>query len=69
MNSEVHSSTGVAPNDLVFGGKLDLQGGFLFKPIVTSEDINISQWSTEMLLTQEKLVGLAQLRQRSKDER
>ena len=24
MNSEVHSSTGVAPNDLVFGGKLDL---------------------------------------------
>ena len=69
MNSEVHSSTGVAPNDLVFGGKLDLQGGFLFKAIVTSEDINISQWSTEMLLAQEKLVGLAQLRQRSKDER
>ena len=68
MNSEVHSSTGVAPNDLVFGGKLDLQGGFLFPPRVISTDINISKWSSEMLEVQEKLVGLAQLRQRTKDE-
>ena len=29
INSEVHSRLGVSPNDLVFGGKLNLQGGFL----------------------------------------
>ena len=43
INSEVHSRIGVSPNDLVFGGKIDLQGGFLDPPIVVSKDIKIAK--------------------------
>ena len=40
INSEVHSRLGVSPNDLVFGGKLNLQGGFLHAPTVQSQDVH-----------------------------
>ena len=69
LNSEVHSRTGVSPNDLVFGGKLDLQGGFLHTTAVQSTDVHIATWSSDMLALQDKLVDLAQIRQREKDEK
>ena len=43
INSEVHSRLGVSPNDLVFGGKLNLQGGFLHAPTpVQSQDVHVA---------------------------
>ena len=68
INSEVHSRIGVSPNDLVFGGKLDLQGGFLTTPIVQSENVNVSQWSSDMIKLQSKLIDIAQKRQQEQDE-
>jgi len=68
INSEVHSRTGATPNDLVFGGKLNLQGTFLLPPAIQSTEVNIAAWSADMLKTQLTLVNLAQLRQREKDE-
>ena len=47
INSEIHSRIRVTPNELVFGGKVDLERGFLTTPTVQSEirkDIKIS-WS------------------------
>ena len=67
INSEVHSRLGVSPNDLVFGGKLNLQGGFLYAPTVQSQDVHIASWSSEMLSLQDKLVDLAQKRHHDKD--
>ena len=69
INSEVHSRLGVSPNDLVFGGKLNLHGGFLHAPIVQSQDVHIASWSSEMLSLQDKLVDIAQKRQHDKDEK
>ena len=68
INSEIHSRIGVSPNDLVFGGKVDLQGGFLTTPIVQSQNVNISTWSSEMINLQNKLVDIAQKRQIEQDE-
>ena len=68
ITSEVHSRIGVSPNDLVFGGKIDLQGGFLDPPIVVSKDIKIAKWSSEMIDLQDKLIHIAQKRQSDQDE-
>jgi hypothetical protein len=68
INSEIHSRTGVSPNELVFGGKVDLEGGFLTTPIVQAEDVNIAQWSSDMINLQHKLVDIAQKRQAEQDE-
>jgi hypothetical protein len=68
INSEIHSRLGVSPNDLVFGGKVNLQGNFLDSPIVQSQEVHIGTWSSEMLSLQDKLVDIAQKRQYEKDE-
>jgi hypothetical protein len=68
INSEIHSRLGVSPNDLVFGGKVNLQGNFLYTPSVQSQDVHIASWSSEMLSLQDKLVDIAQKRQHEKDE-
>ena len=68
INSEIHSRIGVSPNELVFGGKIDLDGGFLTTPIVQSQNVNISNWSSDMINLQNKLVDIAQKRQIEQDE-
>jgi hypothetical protein len=68
INSEVHSRTGVSPNSLVFGGKVDLDGGFLHTPISQAQNINISKWSSDMLSLQSKLIQIAQKRQDTFDK-
>ena len=69
INSEIHSRIGVSPNDLVFGGKIDLHGGFLDAPTIVSKDIKIAQWSSEMINLQNKLIDIAQKRQSEQDEK
>jgi hypothetical protein len=68
INSEVHSVTGVSPNDLVFGGKLELEGGILLdRPNSTVKPL--STWASEMLSMQDKLINLAIKRQQTADEK
>jgi hypothetical protein len=67
--SEVHSRTGVSPNSLVFGGKVDLEGGFLHSPITQAQNISISKWSSDMLSLQSKLKQIAQKRQNTFDKK
>ena len=54
INSEVHSRIGVSPNDLVFGGKVDLQGGFLDTPTIVSTGVKIATWSSDTITLQTK---------------
>ena len=68
INSEVSSVMGVSPNDLLFGGKLETDG-VLLRDIPVSENREpLSQWSSDMLQTQRKLIALAQKRQKEKDD-
>ena len=60
INSEVHSRTGVPPYSLVFGGKFDLTGGFLYSPISQAQNTHFSKWSSDMLSLQSKLIQIAQ---------
>ena len=69
INTEVSSVTGVSPNDLVFGGKLELDGGLLMPNDSNQKEKSLSKWSSEMLEVQRKLIVIAQQRQRSKDIR
>ena len=68
MNSEVSTRIGVSPNDLVFGGKLNLQKYLIHATKTKSVDVSIAKWSAEMLSVQEKLVQIAQTRQQEQDE-
>ena len=68
INSEVHSRIGVSPNDLVFGGKVDLHGGFLDTPNIVSTDVKIATWSSEMIEIQNRLINIAQKRQSDQDQ-
>jgi hypothetical protein len=68
-NSEIVESTGVSPNDLKFGGAVNLDSGFLIPVEAVPSQTNLSEWSQKVLETQAKLIKLAQLRQRSVDEK
>ena len=68
INSEIHSRIGVSPNELVFGGKVDLEGGFLTTPTVQSNNVSVANWSSDMINLQDKLVDIAQKRQTEQDE-
>ena len=69
INSEIHSRIGVSPNELVFGGKIDLDGGFLDTPMIVSKDVNVAAWSSDMINLQSKLINIAQKRQTEQDEK
>ena len=68
INSEVSSVIGVSPNDLLFGGKLETDGVLLQDIPISASREPLSQWSSEMLSTQKKLVAIAQKRQKEKDD-
>jgi hypothetical protein len=68
MNFEVSTRIGVCPNDLVFGGQLNLQKYLIHATKTKSVDVSIAKWSAEMLSVQEKLVHIAQTRQQEQDE-
>ena len=68
INSEVSSVTGVSPNDLLFGGKLETEG-VLLQQIPRSAQLEpLSDSSSNMLTTQNKLIALAQKREREKGD-
>jgi hypothetical protein len=68
-NSEIVESTGVSPNDLKFGGAVNLDCGFIIPVEAVPTTTNLSEWSQKVLETQARLIKLAELRQRSVDEK
>jgi hypothetical protein len=65
INSEVHESTGVSPNELVMNVRMDSE---ILIPSEIIETTNLSKWTSEMISIQNKLVNLAIQRQRSRNE-
>jgi hypothetical protein len=73
INNEVHSSTGVSPNQLVFGLLADRLEGVLLYPFNRSDVVNGSDklvtWSRKMLALQHRVLEVATEQQRLKDAR
>ena len=53
----------------LFGGKVDLQGGFLNTLTIVSTDVKIATWSSEMIELQNRLINIAQKRQSDQDQK
>jgi hypothetical protein len=69
INSEIHSSTGVSPNNLMFGGRIDLDCGFFLPfPVPNTGDVPLSQWSADLIAAQKRFIEVAALRQEKKDD-
>jgi hypothetical protein len=71
MNTEVHSSTGVSPAQLLFGDAIHLERGILetFDPEIRNrdKDISLSDYMSNMLERQAELIRVAQEHQAEKD--
>jgi len=70
LNTEVHSSTGVSPAQLVFGNSIDLDRG-LFQPKHISEEkeASLSDWTAKLLNYQSRALTIARQTQSAKDDR
>jgi hypothetical protein len=70
FNTEVHSSTGVSPAQLVFGNSIDLDRG-LFQPKHISEEkeASLSDWTAKLLNYQSRALTIARQTQSAKDDR
>jgi hypothetical protein len=68
MNSSVHSATGVSAASLLYGNSIDLDRG-LFLPLesLDQEETKLSDWASDMLRTQERLMQVAEQRQLARD--
>ena len=69
MNASTHSSLGVSPAQLLFGNSIDLDRGILYDDSLQtnnsseSSEINLSDWITEKLEVQKKLLNIAKKHQ------
>ena len=67
INSRVHSAIGIAPADLVFAGKVDLQRGSLF-PYKVPPTLAGNEYMQTMLVHQTEMLRKAVLMQRERDQ-
>ena len=67
LNSEVHSSTGVSPADLLFGDTVNLNRRLIGKPVQIQAN-NLADYVSRMLEAQDTLIKVAQETQKAKDE-
>jgi len=58
INSRIHSAIGIAPADLVFAGRIDLQRGSLF-PYPTPESFSGTDYMATLMQHQEKMLNTA----------
>ena len=66
INSRIHSAIGVAPADLIFGGRVDLQRGSLF-PHVIPEDQNTPEYLMRMQEAQMEMLHKAMQMQNARN--
>jgi len=73
INNEVHSSTGVSPNQLVFGLLANRLEDVLLYPFNRSDVVlgsdKLASWSSKMLALQSRVIEVATEQQREKDMR
>ena len=67
LNSRTIKATGVAPQDLVFAGRLELNRGVLF-PRQVHESTTVSNYMRESMDMQEEMLQLAIAQQQASDE-
>ena len=68
INSQISSVTGASPNDLLFGGKLNLDRALITPSLINFEEgVSVSAWSSELIATQDKLINVAAKQQADKD--
>jgi hypothetical protein len=73
MNASTHSSLGVSPAQLMFGNSIDLDRGILYddnhqsQNQINQTDINLSDWITEKLEIQKKILNIARKHQKDID--
>jgi transposase InsO family protein len=70
LNSEVHSSTGVSPAQLIFGNSINLDKGiFLPKNVNKDEEESLSSWTAKLLNYQSRALTIARHTQSEKDKK
>jgi hypothetical protein len=70
LNTEIHSSTGVSPAQLIFGNSIDLDRG-IFQPkhVDENKEANLSDWTAKLLNYQARALTIAKQTQSYKDEK
>lgn len=69
LNTEVHSSTGVSPAQLLFGNSIALERGlFLPKNVTENKEANLSDWTAKLLNLQSRALTIARQTQYEKDQ-
>jgi hypothetical protein len=59
MNATIHSSVGTSPANLLFGHSVQLDQGITLPLDTLENDLNISDWSADMLQIQQSLLNIA----------
>ena len=67
FNSEVNSSTGVSPAEIIFGNSIQLHRGLLTSHTLNPEYMPLSEWTAKLLKVQADIIHLAQTTQSAKD--
>ena len=74
MNSKVHSRTGVSPEQIIFGGAINLNRNMFASEASITQEIkesrkSLSQWASDMLSAQSRFIRIAQKVQEKNDIR
>lgn len=67
MNTQIKTTTGVSPTELIFGTSVNHDYQFLKTPIDTAPDDTHHQHVTELMLAQGKIMQIAQKKQEEHD--
>ena len=67
MNTQIKTTTGVSPTELIFGSSVNHDSQFLIKPNNTSSEDTHHQHVEELMLAQEKIIKIAQDNQEEHD--
>ena len=67
MNTQIKTTTGVSPTELIFGSSVNHDSQFLIKPNNTSSEDTNHQHVEELMLAQEKIIKIAQDNQEEHD--
>ena len=59
LNATVHSSIGTSPANLLFGNSINLDSGITLPYENLNNDLNLSDWSADMLAIQQSLLNIA----------
>ena len=68
LNSEVHENIGVSPADLLYGNAINLDRGILLPFSTNYTNVELSKYTSDHLLAQNKLILISTERQKARDQ-